>query len=104
MVGAITFLSPHCLPLVFGHLLGRAGGDGPALAEESEQGAPHPGVGLRVLGGVERRGEAVGKLFGRVPMAGVPFVVVGQEAQQESLATSRVKVWAASFNPSAMVR
>lgn len=37
-------------------------------------------------------------------MAGVPFVVVGQEAQQESLATSRVKVWAASFNPSAMVR
>src|SRR5699024_9947942 len=81
-----------------------AGGDGPALAEEPEQGRPQPGTGLCAAGGAERRGEAVGKLTGSGVHDGVPFVAVGQEAQQESRATSRVKVWAASFNPSAMVR
>src|SRR5699024_12702321 len=33
-----------------------AGGDGPALAEEPEQGRPQPGTGLCAAGGAERRG------------------------------------------------
>ncbi|GJF03553.1 hypothetical protein PSD17_25130 [Pseudonocardia sp. D17] len=82
-------------------------GHGSALGEKLEERAPQPGAGAGGSAAVERGGQPGGELLGLGVHGRGSFPVVGgvgQPAQQESLATSEVKVWAASFNASAMVR